>query len=145
MKRSLLILLSGTLALAACAPARAGGPRTASDAVTLEEIRASGASNAYALIESDRPMWLRTRGTQSFREEGKLNIRGKTQISAVAGKRTIAVYLDNARLGGVDALKGISLAEITSIAYFEPRAATLRWGSGHTHGAILLSTQPVRP
>lgn len=145
MKRSLLILLSGMLVLAACAPARAGGPRTTSDAITLEEIRASGASNAYALIESERPMWLRTRGTQSFREEGKLNVRGKTQISTVPGKRTIAVYLDNARLGGVEALKGISLAEITSIAFLDPQAATLRWGSGHTHGAILLSTGPVRP
>lgn len=145
MHRSLLLLLSGVLVLAACAPARAGGSRTTNDAITLEEIRASGATNAYALIESDRPMWMRTRGTQSFREEGKLNIRGKTEISTVAGKRTIAVYLDNARLGGVDALKGVTLAEITSIAFFGPQAATLRWGSGHSHGVILLSTRPVRP
>ena len=79
--------------------------------------------NAYDFVRLNRPQWLRTRGS-----------------SAVGS--SVMVYVDGNRMGDPSVLKGISTTDISEIRYLDGREATTRYGSNHSHGAILVSTGP---
>jgi hypothetical protein len=134
---ALLLLLAG------CASGGSGPDSERGDRSVIEraEMETSTATNAYALIQSRRPNWFRTRGTQSFREQGQVRGQGQREAaSVVPGELTIVVYLDNAKLGSINELRGVALDHVRSIRFLDATAATQRWGGGHTHGAILVST-----
>jgi hypothetical protein len=134
---ALLLLLAG------CASGGAGPGSERGDRSVIQraEMETSTATNAYALIQSRRPNWLRTRGTQSFREQGQVRGQGEREAaSVVPGELTIVVYLDNAKLGSINELRGVALDNVRYIRFLDAAAATQRWGGGHTHGAILVST-----
>lgn len=122
LRRLVLLLL-----VAAGAGCAAGGiprepiTRRSSDYITTEEIRRSTASNAFDLVQSLRPGWLRMRGLQSLHNEGE-----------------ILVYFDQVRLGGLQSLRSISVNSIGSLQFIDAASATQRWGTGHNHGAILI-------
>jgi hypothetical protein len=124
---------TATLALTVTACASAGNPRTTEasrDVVTSIEIDATTASSAYDLINRLRPSWLRSMGPGSMG----------------GGVRTqeILVYLDDSRLGGLDALRTLSTSGIRSMRYLDAtRAATVlhNVGSEPIAGAIVLSTK----
>jgi len=123
------LLLLALLGAAACG---GGGNNRGSglgdpDLITREEISESTARSAYELVQSLRPQWLRTRGLSTLRQ--------------AAGAEDIVVYLDNARLGYREAMRGVALGSIEYLRFFSAREATQRWGGGHLHGAILISTQ----
>lgn len=131
MRRAIasLLLLSAVTFAGGCASSGsstsasgASGQRARSGAITAEQARETGASNAYDVVQALRPVWLRVRGTQSVNQD-----------------TGIAVYLDNTRLGGVDALRQINTANIGTIQYFDPGAAQARWGQGHSQGVILVT------
>jgi hypothetical protein len=82
--------------------------------------------DAYALVESLRPRWLRAHGPDG--------LQGQTV--------EVQVYLDDARLGGVAALRGIAVTDIAYIRFVDPVAAAARWGGEHINGAIYVSTRP---
>jgi hypothetical protein len=117
-----------------CAPPQDGGDsnnaRPDRNVITLPEVQAAridnGIDNAYELLRTLRPMWLRKRGSNSIQYEGD-----------------IVVYLNNARFGGPEALRQVETINITSIRYYDPGAATFKFGTGHEHGAIQISTQPA--
>jgi hypothetical protein len=46
------------------------------------------------------------------------------------------------RAGGVEALRRISITEVTYIRYFDGIAAAARWGLDHGYGVIFVSTRP---
>jgi hypothetical protein len=94
--------------------------------ITGEEIREASFANALEAVQFLRPEWLIERGQEAFYDPTSDNIR---------------VYLDNVQLGGVQDLAGISPAIVRSILFFNRQQATARWGTGHTHGAILVLTQ----
>jgi hypothetical protein len=94
--------------------------------ISLEEIQAVRTDNAYELVRTLRPMWLRKRGSNSVHYDGD-----------------IVVYLNETRFGGPEALRQVETISITSIRYYDPGAANFRYGSGHQHGAIRVSTQPA--
>ena len=114
-----------------CAPPQGGGDtnnaRTDRNVITLPEVEAARTNNvidnAYELVRTLQPMWLRKRGSHSIQYEGD-----------------IVVYLDNVRLGGPEALRQVETINITSIRYYDPGAANFKFGSGHDHGAIQVST-----
>ncbi len=97
--------------------------------ITTEEIRASTATDAFELIQASRPGWLRLRGTQS--------IRG-TQDDSDRGE--IIVYVNQSRLGGISELRNMPIGGITSVEFVDAATATQRWGTGHSYGAIVIST-----
>lgn len=99
--------------------------------ILMDEIQRASAGNAYDLVQALRPNWFHTRGEHSISDGSQ-------------GLDVLIVYLDNARLGGAQALRQIPVQSLTSIQYFDAKAATYRWGNGHTHGAILVSTAPLR-
>lgn len=109
------------------------------DVLAMEEIRRASATNAFDLVKSLRPNWLNTRGVDSFRESARAQ---GTRGQVTPGIDVLIIYLDNARLGGEETLRQIAVPTVTSLQYFDAKSATYKWGPGHTHGAILVSTAP---
>lgn len=113
-----------------CTPRPGGGEssntRPDRNVITLPEVQAARIDNAYELVRTLHPMWLRKRGSY----EGE-----------------IVVYLNEARLGGPEALRHVETTNIAWIRYYDPGAANFKFGSGHQHGAIQVSTKlaVVRP
>ena len=120
-----LIALSLT-GCASCGGAarRPSDPR--SDVITLEEIQRGQWSNVYDLVRALRPRWLRTRGPDTI-----LGTPGEVQA-----------HIDGARLGGVNALRSVPVAGISYIQFFDPTTSAARWGLGHGHGTVYISTRP---
>lgn len=161
MRTSFRLLLPFSLVvMASCAPAgTAGGNvqpgRSGSGAITAEEIAGmNSAATAYQLVQSLRPQWVRPRGMQSLSESTHTRAVGSGKSSSGdvaagqgpvtvpnAGQPQVLVYVGNARMGDVSALKTISAADVGSIEYLEPAKATLRFGGGHSHGVILVTTR----
>lgn len=129
-RRTLSLLL---LALIASACVSSSGPQTGemrrrSDAnrLTREEVLDTNTSNVFEAIRQLRPNWLRKRGATSMHQQGD-----------------IVVYLDNQPLGGPQMLQALPLTSVASLQFLDAASATQRWGTGHVHGAILVSTQPA--
>lgn len=124
------VFTAGALLLisTACAssPSGTGAVSPASRArnfITQEEIRAAASPTALDAVRALRPAWLTKRGPQS-----------------VSYEADIVVYLDRARLGGVEALREIAAGTITSLEFLDAAAANYRFGAGHPYGAIIVST-----
>lgn len=96
--------------------------------LTREEIQAANYRDTFEMLQALRPQWLRKRGTQSI-----MNEQGNE----------IKVYVNNMQLGGLDELRNVAPSDIER-AEFLSAAATQRWGTGHTSGAILLVTRSGR-
>lgn len=132
MRRAILRLscLCSLAFAAGCAGGTGGNlpepprPRQDQEYISTAEVRASNAVNAYEAISSLRAAWLRKRGEQS-----------------VAGPTDVVVYYNNARMGGLESLRQISLGTVTWIRYFDARRAQYRYGTGHSQGAILVSSE----
>jgi hypothetical protein len=129
--RAPLLILATVATFVACASAgstsRSQAPRASVPSTTLTEadVTRAGASTAYGTIERLRPWYLsltRTRGATCER----------------------AVYVDRTRLGGLDALRGISSASVWQIRILDAPEATTRFGTGHCAGAIVVVTRPGR-
>jgi hypothetical protein len=142
MQSAILLLLLVLPACGGSASQQRGSASRDQNPITLEEIESASATNAYELVQARRPAWLRTRGTQSF-NEGARGVGGGTgagaNVSAVPGQTPILVYLGTARLGGTEVLRQIDLRTLGSIEYLSRSAADYRFGSGHLHGAIVLT------
>ena len=110
-------------------------PSAARRPITAEEIERSGVnSSVYDLIYTLRRGWLNFRGFDTISE-------GPGSASTVvSGEPNLIVYLDNARLGTTTQLRDLPVAGVIGVRYFDPAAATYKWGAGHTHGAIQVLT-----
>lgn len=121
-----LLALGLVLGVAACAPA--GGEaveRARRGPITLEEIQGARVSGtAYELVQRLRPEWLVIRGRQASPDEG------------------IVVYVNDQRVGRTAfALREVSVQDVRQIEKLDARIATNRFGPGHLHGAILVTTR----
>ncbi|HEX6132573.1 MAG TPA: hypothetical protein VFZ24_01245 [Longimicrobiales bacterium] len=108
--------------------------------IEREEIVAAGAADAYTLVRSLRKEWLIPRGLNSFTESARGRADFDEPIVVVPGDDHILVYLDNARLGGTQYLSDIGTESLGRLEFIPPNEATFRWGTGHAHGVILLTT-----
>jgi hypothetical protein len=119
LKLAWLVLLGASCATGGTG--RGNDPNRISEA----EIAASTLSNAYELVEQLRPRWLISRGDRSQRLE-----------------TTILVYVDNAMLGDVTALRTIPLQLVASMeALTAAQAGQLPGlGSRHVERAIVVRT-----
>ena len=128
MRSSRLVSLAIVLLVTAACASTAQGPRTSGrrDARLLgaEEIKMSSASNLYDVIRSYRPEWLIKRGQTSINLEGD-----------------IVVYVDNVALGGPESLKSIDVQSVQSVRFLNASEAQMRYGVGHMHGAIVVTTR----
>jgi len=110
------------------------------DLITREEIRerAPDVQNAYEVIQRLRPHFLREKATGAITAPltGPDNKRNQA-----ATKTPIQVYINGAKAG----IAAVSLREVLSeavvdIVYLNASDATIRFGTGHDNGAILVVT-----
>ena len=106
-----------------------GSVRGPSDLITFEEMRSRGSySNLMELVQELRPRWIRSQGPDTF-----LGTPGEPQV-----------HMDGNHLGGVGVLRQLAAVGVTSIRWLAPIDASARYGLNHSHGAIVISTSPVR-
>lgn len=111
-------LLTLVILLAGCASSSGttgGGLR---DAITREEITGSSATTAYEAVRLLRPAFLRSRGGESP-----------------------VLYVDGVYRGDLRGMEQIPAATVREIRYLDSTDATMRYGTGHTGGAVLVTTQ----
>lgn len=101
-------------------------PRTSTGVITPTELRDTGASDLYQAIQRLRPQWLVVRG------RGSRGARGSPE--------RLVIYLDGTRYGAVGSLRQISPSAVAEIRYYSSSEATTRFGTGHTAGAIVVTT-----
>ena len=95
------------------------------EALTREEMLKEHFTNVYDAVAALRSSWLTVRGTDSF-----------TQPSQVR------VYYDQNRLGAVEEMRSVLVTSVASVRHYNGVDATMRWGVGHSAGAIqILSHQ----
>ncbi len=92
--------------------------------IFVDEIQSSAATNAFDLIESLRPHWLEGRGRKS--------VRSRTASFPV-------VYVDGQRFGDILSLATFPAGNIVQIQRMNAGDATIRFGVGHSGGAILIT------
>lgn len=115
-------------------------PESSRDVIRVDEIRTSSARTALELVQTLRPQWLQRRGIQNPTETGRGEQVGDRGVRVTPGQGGIKVYLDNALLGEESALREIPTSTLGEVRWMDAAAATYRFGSGHTHGAIILTT-----
>jgi hypothetical protein len=129
---ALLLSLGGAVACASSDPAPTGGARAtrSPDVISRQEIEESAATNAYDLVNRLRPQWLRGTGAGSISG-------GTTRM------QQLYVYLENARIGGVESLRTVSAAGITSIRFLSADRAAAAFPDVRESisGAIVISTR----
>jgi hypothetical protein len=149
----------------------AGSSRTPAPAdrtrIGAEEIAAIGVGSAAEAIERLRPDWSRIRGLQSMSlgtkgRDGMVTTTeivgervvtrsalggnsgskaGTAQAVSGMGQSEIVVYLDGNRLGGLDELRLLQANTISSIVYLDAPSATIRYGTNHSQGAIVITSK----
>jgi hypothetical protein len=94
-----------------------------------DEIVRSGATDAYQAIRMLRPTFLATRGRTSIlrRENAEP-----------------AVYVDDRLFGGVASLRDIPANQVVEVRYYGAAQAQMKWGAGHSQGAISVKTGSAR-
>ena len=115
-----LLLLVST----GCTTTNTAGSSSSSDptVISQKQIQEVGdISNAYNLVQRLHPQWLRKRGRNSISDPGQ-----------------ILVYVEDSRQGGTQALRRIQVIDVQSIEFLRANEATMRYGSGHDNGAILV-------
>lgn len=99
-------------------PSRANRQR-----LTADELRAGHWQTLYDAVQALRGRWLAPRAPGGALDPG------------------VIVYMDNARIGGVESLRRIAPTGIAWIRWVEGAQAGARWGIGHTQGVIYVASQ----
>jgi len=94
--------------------------------ITQEEIEYSKATTALEAIERVRPSMLRVR-------MGAASDQGEAVM--------IKVYLDNILQGDPETLRSLEATRVKEIRYLNATDATQLKGTGHTAGAIMVTTK----
>ena len=101
----------------------AGQTGRAADVITAAELATAAAHDAYGAVEQLRPTFLRARGQSS--------IGGATV--------PINVYVNGLLMGDASSLRQLVVSEIKEIRYLSPSDATMRFGTGNSAGAIVVT------
>lgn len=116
-------------------PSSSTTPRPDPDRITTSEIDSQNFRDAYDIVQQLRPVWFtRKSGSSTARRIGV-----STSSSAIGAG--LLVYLDNARLGGVEALRQLSASAIGSLQFMDAATATATLpgiGSSVVSGAIVV-------
>ena len=103
----------------AAAPATRPHPRRSRDVIEQEEIQGRTETDAFALISTLRPAWLRVRG---------------------GSRGIIQVYVNGQHRLNATSLRDVIPTNIQKIEHLDGGRATERYGVNHGNGAILVTT-----
>ena len=113
-------------------PKSAATAKVNQDLITATEIDSQSFRDAYDVVQKLRPSWFtRKTGGSSARRIG----------TAGSG---LVVYLDNARMGGIEALRQLNTSAIESLQFMDAAVATATLpglGSSVIAGAIVARTR----
>lgn len=136
--RTTLAVLVALVAMQATAEAQDTRKKSRNrDKIEVDELRASPSTNLYQLIRSKRPHWLNTRGLATMATVSGTGLDGSA-VTATA-EPEIVVYVDNARFGTHESLRSLQSDDVDMLEYLNGVAATQRFGTGHVHGAIVVT------
>ena len=107
-------------------PSRAGR-----QVLSSVELRRSLATNMLEAIELERPEWL-----ASLPRPLEVPVSDTARVAS----RSLVVYLGVDRVGGVAALRDVSLFEVQELRLYDAREAEQKWGVEHRYGAIEVVT-----
>jgi hypothetical protein len=112
----------------ACAGASHSGDVAPSNTsvITRAEMEQVRYASLYEVVRALRGRWLQTRGPQTF----------------MGRPAEVQVFMDDLRLGGVDALRLLTSDNVVSISFIDPVAAGERWGGKFAQGSIVVITSP---
>lgn len=126
-RRSAVVLaLAVGFVATACASTSGSSTRGNRNLITSEELRSEPSGTLYEAVQRLRPRWLQNRGVTSARSMRPTPPQ---------------VYMDNAPMGTVGAMRGISVADVEQVEFMNANDATTRYGTGHDGGAILVLTR----
>lgn len=125
MRKLSIPLLLLVLGLTACAYKEDTGAARLSDTLTVREIREVPVDNVYDVVRRLRPSWLR--------------VRSAPTPGNPTPERPV-VYVDGVQSGSAGVLRNIRRDDVVRLEYLDPNDATNRYGTGHTSGAILVTT-----
>lgn len=91
--------------------------------LSSQDLQDAVQTNLYDLIRAKRPRWMRQRGQGS-----------------ISQPEAVRVYVDGSPAEGLNALRGIDVDRVASVEFLDSSAATLRLGTGHVNGAIMVRT-----
>ena len=124
-----LVFLALVGVLAGCSTTGGGGSRSAVDqyVITLAEIEATEARDAYEVVQQLRPRWMnRNRGQRSINESASDYAK---------------VVLDDLPPREFASLREIPRNAILEIRFLEPREATFQYGTGYNAGVVKVTTK----
>lgn len=121
-------LIGCFLLLAGCASGGSSARDTTPDVLTASQLEDYSHLNAFDAIRRIRPQWLR-------------NNRGQSSIlDSSSERRGLRVYVDGMLLGGADDLKSLEVRAIHDVHFLNAREATVRFGTDHAEGALVVRT-----
>lgn len=121
-RKVILLALALALGLAGCASG-GGGNRPAgatSNRIVRAELETLGQIDALQAVQRLRSRWIQSRGGM--------------------GSDPPVLYVDGTRRGSADELRFIRADEIEQLEFLSAGDATTRFGTGHTGGAILVTS-----
>ncbi len=124
MYKSSVSIIALALVMAACSSAGTGSATSRnSNVVTAEELAEVDYLSGLEAVQRLRPNWLRVRGQATFNRQGSAGIR---------------LYVDGRRQNDISDLGNIRSSDIREMRFLTGREATMRYGTDHGDGAILV-------
>ena len=93
--------------------------------ITREELEGTSVDDVMEAISLLRPQWLRARPARTFNDPVPV----------------VGVVIDGIPRGSRERLAEIPIGQVERISFMNAADATIRFGTGHTGGAILLTTR----
>jgi len=91
--------------------------------ITRGQMLDANYTSVYDAVAALRSIWLQPRGPDSF-----------------VAPSIVWVYIDGARVGGVDVLKTMQPRLVNTVRFYDGPSATSRWGVDNGSGVIHVST-----
>jgi hypothetical protein len=151
VKKLTVFLAAAAFSIVAAACATSGAAtssasaaaKTSPNLISTAEIDANNLRDAYEVVQRLRPTWL-TRSTASVVNMGGSTPQTRTSNGYAGASGGLVVYLDNAKMGGPDALRDIPASTIGTIQYMDAATATATLaglGSDVITGAIVVHSR----
>ncbi|MFQ6615918.1 MAG: hypothetical protein ACE5HZ_04025 [Fidelibacterota bacterium] len=124
IKATVVLSVVGWMACSSTREGVTGGSFYSANYIHPEEIRKSGATNAFDLIKQLRPLWV--------------SGRGATSVLGPGGLTYPAVYVNGMLYGDITSLRSITTEAIKEIEFLNPRDA-VGLGMQYPNGAIFIT------
>jgi hypothetical protein len=123
----LLLLITGSCATAGTGSGTSEeGQAQSRNVLVKADLEGMDHLSVYQALRRLKPQWIRNRGQAVITDPGRESLR---------------VYMNGAPYGRAASLTQIQIRNVEEIQFLDSRRATLRFGTDHTLGAILIKTR----